>query len=49
MANRRYFDSLLTRLEGRDAYAINCYQARCAGIWDFGPHSLRERRCRRCG
>lgn len=38
-ANRAYFDSLLERLrahrDGRDTYAINCYQHRCAGIWDL--------------
>ncbi len=34
-ANRQYFDSLLAQLEGRDAYSIDCYQARCEGIWDI--------------
>lgn len=38
-ANRAYFDSLLAKLQslddGRDAYALNCYQARCKGIWDL--------------
>lgn len=37
--NRAYFDSLLDQLEkmndGRDAYAINCYQTRCRGIYDL--------------
>lgn len=33
--NRRYFDSLLAQLDGRDAYSIDCYQARCEGIWDI--------------
>jgi len=35
IANRDYFDRLLAQLEGRDAYSIDCYQARCAGIWDI--------------
>lgn len=37
--HRTYFDRLLQELndlnDGRDAYAINCYQARCKGIWDL--------------
>jgi non-haem Fe2+, alpha-ketoglutarate-dependent halogenase len=37
--NRLYFDYLLSELskpgDGRDAYAINCYQTRCGGIWDL--------------
>lgn len=33
--NRRYFDSLLEQLGGQDGYSINCYQARCEGIWDL--------------
>ena len=37
-----YFDSLLDKLkafqDGRDAYAINCYQARCAGLYDLCTH-----------
>ncbi len=34
-ANRAYFDSLLDQVGERGAYAINCYQARCQGIWDL--------------
>ncbi|MEN0000763.1 MAG: phytanoyl-CoA dioxygenase family protein [Pseudomonadota bacterium] len=34
-ANLRYFDSLLEKRGSEGAYAINCYQARCAGIWDI--------------
>ncbi|MEM1377058.1 MAG: phytanoyl-CoA dioxygenase family protein [Pseudomonadota bacterium] len=34
-ANLRYFDGLLEKRGGEGAYAINCYQARCAGIWDL--------------
>ena len=34
-ANRVYFDGLLDQLGDDGAYAINCYQARCAGIWDL--------------
>ena len=37
--HRSYFDRLLKKLndlkDGRDAYAINCYQALCDGIWDL--------------
>lgn len=37
--NRDYFDSLLGKLtalrDGRDTYAINCYQTRCEGIYDL--------------
>ena len=39
---RAYFDVLLEKLmrtnDGRDQYAINCYQARCRGIWDLATH-----------
>ncbi len=34
-ANRSYFDSLLAQAADRGAYSINCYQARCRGIWDL--------------
>ena len=34
-ANRAYFDSLLRQVPTTGAYSINCYQARCAGIWDL--------------
>lgn len=37
-SNRRYFDSLLATLGEEGAYSINCYQARCAGIWDLCNH-----------
>ena len=41
--NRNYFDHLIQLLneqnDGRDAYAINCYQARCEGIWDIAMDS----------
>ena len=37
--HREYFDELLQKLidlnDGRDAYALNCYQALCEGIWDL--------------
>ena len=37
--HRDYFDHLLRMLtelkDGRDAYALNCYQSRCEGIWDL--------------
>jgi len=37
--NRAYFDYLLASLralnDGRDSYAINCYQARCRGIYEM--------------
>ncbi|MEL6599527.1 MAG: phytanoyl-CoA dioxygenase family protein [Pseudomonadota bacterium] len=33
--NRAYFDGLLAQVADRGGYAINCYQARCAGIWDL--------------
>lgn len=40
--NRSYLDSLLCQLnelrDGRDAYALNCYQTRCEGIWDLVMH-----------
>ncbi|MEL6919578.1 MAG: phytanoyl-CoA dioxygenase family protein [Pseudomonadota bacterium] len=32
--NLAYFDDLLSQRGGEGTYAINCYQARCAGIWD---------------
>lgn len=34
-ANRAYFDGLLAALGEGGAYSINCYQARCRGIWDL--------------
>jgi non-haem Fe2+, alpha-ketoglutarate-dependent halogenase len=34
-ANRAYFDSLLQQVPKSGAYSINCYQARCEGIWDL--------------
>jgi len=34
-ANREYFDRLLDQVANRGAYSINCYQARCRGIWDL--------------
>ncbi len=34
-ANRAYFDFLLQQVPTTGAYSINCYQARCAGIWDL--------------
>lgn len=41
-AARRYFDGLLAQVTpqdgGRDAYSINGYQTRCAGIWDLATH-----------
>lgn len=37
--HREYFDNLLQKLsdlnDGRDAYALNRYQALCEGIWDL--------------
>ena len=34
--NRDYFDSLLAQSSNDSgAYSINCYQARCEGIWDL--------------
>jgi hypothetical protein len=33
--NRAYFDRLLDQVADRGAYSINCYQARCRGIWDL--------------
>ncbi len=34
--NQHYFDSLLAQLDSKeDGYSINCYQARCEGIWDL--------------
>jgi len=34
-ANVAYFDSLLAQIPDSGAYSINCYQARCEGIWDL--------------
>ncbi len=43
MKNRIYLDHLLEllkkRIDGRDTYAINGYQARCEGIWDIAMDS----------
>ncbi|MEO0701039.1 MAG: phytanoyl-CoA dioxygenase family protein [Pseudomonadota bacterium] len=36
-AARAYFDQLLAARAG-DGYALNCYQARAAGIWDLCTH-----------
>lgn len=40
--NREYLDYLLSEInrlgDGRDSYAINCYQTLCAGIWDLCVH-----------
>lgn len=33
--NRRYFETLLAQVPDTGAYSINCYQARCEGIWDI--------------
>lgn len=33
--NRDYFDALLAQIPQTGAYSINCYQARCEGIWDL--------------
>ncbi len=33
--NRSYFDQLLAQIPDTGAYSINCYQARCEGIWDI--------------
>ncbi|GFE63386.1 phytanoyl-CoA dioxygenase family protein [Litoreibacter roseus] len=33
--NRSYFDGLLAQVPKTGAYSINCYQARCQGIWDI--------------
>ena len=33
--NRAYFDQLLAQIPQSGAYSINCYQARCEGIWDL--------------
>lgn len=38
-ANRAYFDELLTQVPETGAYSINCYQARCDGIWDICTNS----------
>ena len=42
-AHRDYFNQLLQKLnnlnDGRDSYALNCYQALCEGIWDFCTES----------
>jgi hypothetical protein len=34
-ANSAYFDSLLRQIPDVGAYSIDCYQARCKGIWDL--------------
>jgi hypothetical protein len=34
-ANAAYFDSLLAQIPEVGAYSIDCYQARCQGIWDL--------------
>jgi len=34
-ANAGYFDSLLRQIPDAGGYSINCYQARCKGIWDL--------------
>jgi hypothetical protein len=34
-ANSAYFDRLLSQIPDSGAYSINCYQARCQGIWDL--------------
>jgi hypothetical protein len=34
-ANADYFDGLLSQIPDTGAYSINCYQARCKGIWDL--------------
>jgi len=43
-ANRAYFDRLFDEVksanDGRDSYALNCYQARCRGIWDLCTHPV---------
>ncbi len=33
--NADYFDGLLSQIPDTGAYSINCYQARCKGIWDL--------------
>jgi len=33
--NVAYFDKLLSQVPTTGAYSINCYQARCQGIWDI--------------
>lgn len=33
--NRSYFDGLLAQIPDTGAFSINCYQARCEGIWDL--------------
>lgn len=33
--NRNYFEDLLAQIPDSGAYSINCYQARCEGIWDI--------------
>ncbi len=38
-SNRAYFDRLLAQRGAEGAYAINCYQARCQGIWDLCTES----------
>lgn len=37
--NREYFDSLLAQIPNESSYAINCYQARLAGLWDICTNS----------
>lgn len=39
-ANREYFDSLLAQIPSDNSYAINCYQARLAGLWDICNNEL---------
>jgi len=34
-SNAAYFDGLLNQIPDVGAYSINCYQARCEGIWDL--------------
>ncbi len=34
-ANRAYFDRLMSGLDSGQSYAINCFQARLAGVWDI--------------
>jgi len=33
--NATYFEKLLSQVPDTGAYSINCYQARCQGIWDI--------------
>lgn len=39
-ANLAYFDRLLAQRGADGAYALNCYQARVAGIWDLCTHPV---------